>query len=206
ESRRGAGHLSTPADRWLRLRRRDSVPGAPTWLCGPSGPLALGAQGKQPRGTAPRHAADALRRLARAPQCLARYLQLRAGGGFSDLVEALARSDVDVFAGERFEQQVAQRYVILEQQRAPVWHRISRLFWHAACLVSSTYRRKEPDARRPRTSWRTTHAMSVEQPTRSRLPSQRVRNAREFLFGNRANGLMQSVRDIICEPTRTQIV
>jgi DNA-binding transcriptional ArsR family regulator len=48
--------------------------------------------------------------------------------------------------------------------------------------------------------------MAVEQPVRSRLTSQRVRNAREALLDPSANSLLQSVRDIICEPTRTQIV
>jgi DNA-binding transcriptional ArsR family regulator len=48
--------------------------------------------------------------------------------------------------------------------------------------------------------------MAVEQPARTRLSSQRVRNAREALLDSTANALLQSVRDIICEPTRTQIV
>jgi len=48
--------------------------------------------------------------------------------------------------------------------------------------------------------------MSVEPQVRARGSSQRVRNAREVLLDGSANSLLQSVRDIICEPTRTQIV
>ncbi len=48
--------------------------------------------------------------------------------------------------------------------------------------------------------------MTVEPQVRSRGSSQRVRNARQVLLDGSANTLLQSVRDIICEPTRTQIV
>ncbi len=48
--------------------------------------------------------------------------------------------------------------------------------------------------------------MAVEQPARARLTSQRVSNARQALLDPSANSLLQCVRDIICEPTRTQIV
>jgi ArsR family transcriptional regulator, nickel/cobalt-responsive transcriptional repressor len=47
--------------------------------------------------------------------------------------------------------------------------------------------------------------MTVDRQVRPR-PSRRVRNARESLLDNSASALLQSVRDIICEPTRTQIV
>jgi DNA-binding transcriptional ArsR family regulator len=47
---------------------------------------------------------------------------------------------------------------------------------------------------------------TVEQPARPRASSQRVRNAREALLDDPACALVDSVRDIICEPTRTQIV
>jgi DNA-binding transcriptional ArsR family regulator len=48
--------------------------------------------------------------------------------------------------------------------------------------------------------------IQVEPSARARAASQRVRNAREALLDRSANSLLQSVRDIICEPTRTQIV
>jgi DNA-binding transcriptional ArsR family regulator len=48
--------------------------------------------------------------------------------------------------------------------------------------------------------------MSIEQQVRSRHASPRVRNAREALLDGAASALLESVRDIICEPTRTQIV
>ncbi len=48
--------------------------------------------------------------------------------------------------------------------------------------------------------------MSIEQRARSRLASPRVRNARDALLDGAAAALLQSVRDIICEHTRTQIV
>jgi len=48
--------------------------------------------------------------------------------------------------------------------------------------------------------------MTIVQPARTRLSSQRVRNAREALLDASASELVQSVRDIVCEPTRTQIV
>jgi len=48
--------------------------------------------------------------------------------------------------------------------------------------------------------------MSIEQQTRTRQASPRVRHAREALLDGAATELLQSVRDIICEPTRTQIV
>ena len=48
--------------------------------------------------------------------------------------------------------------------------------------------------------------MTVEASPRSRLSSQRVRVARDSLLNAPASALIQSVRDIICEPTRTQIV
>jgi DNA-binding transcriptional ArsR family regulator len=48
--------------------------------------------------------------------------------------------------------------------------------------------------------------MQVEKPARTRASSQRVRSAREALLAGSADSLLQSVRDILCEPTRTQIV
>ena len=49
--------------------------------------------------------------------------------------------------------------------------------------------------------------MSIAEPQlRTRGASQRVRNAREVLLDGSANSMLQYVRDIICEPTRTQIV
>ena len=48
--------------------------------------------------------------------------------------------------------------------------------------------------------------MSVEQQSRGRLSSSRVRNARDALLDRNAAALLQPVREIICEPTRTQIV
>jgi DNA-binding transcriptional ArsR family regulator len=47
--------------------------------------------------------------------------------------------------------------------------------------------------------------MSVEQPPRSR-PSSRVRTARDALLNGTAASLLQPVREVLCEPTRTQIV
>lgn len=47
---------------------------------------------------------------------------------------------------------------------------------------------------------------TAEQPARTRVSSQRVRSAREALLDDPATALVQSVREIICEPTRTQIV
>jgi DNA-binding transcriptional ArsR family regulator len=47
--------------------------------------------------------------------------------------------------------------------------------------------------------------MSSQQP-RSRLASPRVRNARDALLDGTAAAQLQPVREIICEPTRTQIV
>jgi DNA-binding transcriptional ArsR family regulator len=41
---------------------------------------------------------------------------------------------------------------------------------------------------------------------RSRLASPRVRTAREMLLDGTANALLQPVREVLCEPTRTQIV
>ncbi len=46
----------------------------------------------------------------------------------------------------------------------------------------------------------------MEQQARSRPASQRVRNARDAFLDGAASELLQSVRDILCEPTRTQIV
>src|SRR5260370_40497101 len=48
--------------------------------------------------------------------------------------------------------------------------------------------------------------MSLEPQARSCHASPRVRNAREALLNGAASALLESVRDIICEPTRTQIV
>ncbi len=48
--------------------------------------------------------------------------------------------------------------------------------------------------------------MSVELPTRSRLSSNRVRTAREALLSSQATAVLQPVRDVICEQTRSQIV
>lgn len=48
--------------------------------------------------------------------------------------------------------------------------------------------------------------MTAVQPARARSSSQRVRNGKDALLDNEASALVQSVRDIICEPTRTQIV
>jgi DNA-binding transcriptional ArsR family regulator len=48
--------------------------------------------------------------------------------------------------------------------------------------------------------------MSVEQSARSRLSSQQIRDARDALLDGRAAALLQPLREVICEPTRTQIV
>lgn len=48
--------------------------------------------------------------------------------------------------------------------------------------------------------------MSVEPQTRPRLNSLRVKNAREALLNREATAALQPVREVICEPTRTQIV
>src|SRR5438045_8623906 len=48
--------------------------------------------------------------------------------------------------------------------------------------------------------------MSAEQTARSRLSSTRVKNARDALLTSQASALLQPVRDVICEQTRTQIV
>jgi DNA-binding transcriptional ArsR family regulator len=48
--------------------------------------------------------------------------------------------------------------------------------------------------------------MSTDQQARSRHASPRVRHARDALLDGAASELLQSVRDILCEPTRTQIV
>jgi DNA-binding transcriptional ArsR family regulator len=47
--------------------------------------------------------------------------------------------------------------------------------------------------------------MSSESP-RSRLSSPRVRTARDALLNSAAAALLRPVREVICEPTRTQIV
>jgi DNA-binding transcriptional ArsR family regulator len=47
--------------------------------------------------------------------------------------------------------------------------------------------------------------MSVEQP-RSRMLSSRVTNAREALLSGSAHALLEPIREVLCEPTRTQIV
>jgi len=48
--------------------------------------------------------------------------------------------------------------------------------------------------------------MPSEPQPRSRLVSPRVRNARATLLDGNAVALLQPVRDIICEHTRTQII
>ena len=48
--------------------------------------------------------------------------------------------------------------------------------------------------------------MTAVQPARTRSSSQRVRNGKDALLDAEAKALVQSVRDIICAPTRTQIV
>jgi DNA-binding transcriptional ArsR family regulator len=49
--------------------------------------------------------------------------------------------------------------------------------------------------------------MSVEQPlARSRLSSTRVKNAREALLSKQASAVLEPIREVICEPTRMQIV
>ena len=47
--------------------------------------------------------------------------------------------------------------------------------------------------------------MSVEL-ARSRLSSQEIRDARGALLDGRAAAILQPVREVFCEPTRTQIV
>jgi DNA-binding transcriptional ArsR family regulator len=47
--------------------------------------------------------------------------------------------------------------------------------------------------------------MLIEQ-TRARVASPRVRNGREALLGSAAVALLKPVREVMCEPTRTQIV
>jgi DNA-binding transcriptional ArsR family regulator len=47
--------------------------------------------------------------------------------------------------------------------------------------------------------------MTTSEQSRLRRPT-RVRSAREALLDARASSLLDTVRDVICEPTRTQIV
>ncbi len=97
-----------------------------------------------------------------------------------NLLERLTRSDCVTLAIERFQQKVAQRNVILEQDRPTLPHN-----WHATCLFGR-YMPSEVSIR-PRSS-------------------RRLRQARDVLLDAPANELLQSVRDVLCEPTRTQIV
>ena len=46
----------------------------------------------------------------------------------------------------------------------------------------------------------------VQQSTTSRLSSARVRSARDSLLTEAARGVLDPVSDVLCEPTRTQIV
>lgn len=55
-------------------------------------------------------------------------------------------------------------------------------------------------------STRVDEDMSTEASPRSRLSSPRIRTAREALLNPSASVLLQQVREIMCEPTRTQIV
>ena len=48
--------------------------------------------------------------------------------------------------------------------------------------------------------------VTIDQPRRSRQSSTRVRQAREFLLDREANDMLQTAREVLCEPTRTQIV
>lgn len=48
--------------------------------------------------------------------------------------------------------------------------------------------------------------MPSEQHVRTRQSSPRIRNAREALLDGTASALLQPVREIMCQPTRTQIV
>ena len=48
--------------------------------------------------------------------------------------------------------------------------------------------------------------MSIAVPSRSRASSPRVRNARNALLDDSAKSRLDTVREVICEPTRTQIV
>ena len=48
--------------------------------------------------------------------------------------------------------------------------------------------------------------MSVDQLVRSRVSSNRVRSAREALLDSQASAVLAPIREVICEPTRTQIV
>lgn len=48
--------------------------------------------------------------------------------------------------------------------------------------------------------------MSVGLPSRSRAASSRIRNARNALLDASANARLDTVREVLCEPTRTQIV
>jgi DNA-binding transcriptional ArsR family regulator len=48
--------------------------------------------------------------------------------------------------------------------------------------------------------------MSDEQPMRPRVISPRIRTARNSLLDTAARAQLQPVREVLCEPTRTQIV
>jgi DNA-binding transcriptional ArsR family regulator len=48
--------------------------------------------------------------------------------------------------------------------------------------------------------------MTVEQSARPDLSSQQIRDARAALLDGRAAELLEPVREVICEPTRSQIV
>src|SRR5688572_11301098 len=48
--------------------------------------------------------------------------------------------------------------------------------------------------------------MSLDQVRRLRPPSARVRQARAAMLDENANSMLQPVREVLCEPTRTQIV
>jgi DNA-binding transcriptional ArsR family regulator len=48
--------------------------------------------------------------------------------------------------------------------------------------------------------------VTIDEPRRSRQSSTRVRQARELLLDRDANEMLRTVREVLCEPTRTQIV
>ena len=48
--------------------------------------------------------------------------------------------------------------------------------------------------------------MTVELSAGSRLSSQQIRDVRDALLDGRADEVLEPLREVICEPTRTQIV
>jgi DNA-binding transcriptional ArsR family regulator len=78
--------------------------------------------------------------------------------------------------------------------------------WHVACVFRVQQTAGQRRLASAGEQGEVQRMVTIEQPRRSRQSSTRVKQRREALLDTAATSMLQTAREVLCEPTRTQIV